>query len=79
MTPLSFGIITAMIFIFISIGWSVYYSMIKREFKRVNTELERHEEKIENTKDKFAKMQTDIALILQSIKTIEKILEKRGD
>ncbi len=55
--------------------------MIKRDFKRITNELAVHEKKIDNGHENLAEMKTDIALLLQSVTRIEKLVERnnKGD
>jgi hypothetical protein len=70
------SIITALTFFFYTVGFGYFYSTIKREFKRINTELIRHETKLDKYQGDISDMKTNIALTLQSITRIERTLDK---
>lgn len=69
------SILTALTFFFAGVGIGFMWSVMKREFKRINKELERHDTKLEERSMDIAEMKTDIALTRQSIQNIEEILK----
>lgn len=73
------SIITAVILSFYAAIAGLSYSMFKREFKRIGKTLEEHEEKLENNRDDIAGMKTNIALTLQSVTRMERILERKKE
>lgn len=73
------SIITAIILFFYGAGSGFVYSLFKREFKRVGDALKRHEERLEENRDDIAGMKTNIALTLQSVTRMERILERKKE
>ncbi len=69
------SIITAVSFFFIGIGVGFMWSVMKREFKRINKELDRHESKLEDRNKDISEMKTDIALTRQSVQNIEEMIK----
>ncbi len=69
------SILTALTFFFYTIGFTFWYSMIKRELKRINVELQKHDSKINDGHDTLAEVKTNVALLLQSVTRIEKMIE----
>ncbi len=68
------SILTAITFFFYTVVFTFWYSIIKKEFKRICIELYKHEEKLIAGHDSLAGMKTDIALLLQSVTRIEKMI-----
>jgi len=76
------SVFTAISFFFIGIGVGFMWSVMKREFKRINIEIDKHTEKLEERYQNIADMKTDIALTRQSIQNIEamiKMMRRDGD
>jgi chromosome segregation ATPase len=100
------SILTMLTFAFIAIGAGFWWSTVKRELKRINKELakheieldlkenaitvmkgdlyridrelDRHDTKLEERIKDISEMKIDIALTLQSVRNIEKMLERNG-
>ncbi len=73
------SILTALAFFFYTAGFGFFYTTLKRDFKRINTVLQKHEEKLEKTNGDIAEMKTNIALTLQTVTRMERILERRTE
>lgn len=69
------SILTALTFFFAGIGLGFMWSVMKREFKRINKELDKHSIKLEERCTDIAEMKTDIALTRQSIQNIEEMMK----
>ncbi len=58
---------TAMVFCFliaaVPIAWCVGYNWIKKEIKRVEKNVEGHDEFVKATSDAMSRLQTDVAVI----------------
>ncbi len=72
------SILTALTFFFYTIGFGYFYSIMKQEFKRICEELKTHEDRLDHEQEDMAEMKTNIALTLQTVTRMERILEKRG-
>lgn len=73
------SILTALTFFFYTVGFGYFYSTLKREFKMINAKITMHEEKLENGRETMAEMKTNIALTLQTVTRMERILERRQE
>jgi hypothetical protein len=73
------SMITAIILFFYGMSGGFIYSLIKREFKRIGAQIREHERKLEDGREDMAEMKTNIALTLQSVTRMERILEKRKE
>lgn len=69
------SVLTALTFFFAGVGLGFMWSVMKREFKRINKELEKHETKLDERCQDIAEMKTDIALTRQSIQNIEEMMK----
>ena len=77
LTPMS--VLTAITLFFYAAGFGFFYSTVKREFRRINHELRRQEVEITEAYKDLNGMKTDIALLLQSVTRIEKLLEQESE
>lgn len=73
------SIITAVVLFFYGAAGVFTYNLIKREFVRIGKEITRHEAKLEVGQEIMAEMKTNIALTLQSVTRMERILERRKE
>jgi len=73
------SILTALTFFFYTVGFGYFYSTLKREFKHVNEKIKKHEERLESGQETMSEMKTNIALTLQSVTRMERILERRRE
>lgn len=73
------SILTALTFFFYAAGFGFFYNTLKREFKHVNQRLQRHDDRLDAGQEDMAEMKTNIALTLQSVTRMERILERRKE
>jgi hypothetical protein len=71
------SILTLLVFCFCFIGFGVYSGMVKREIARIDTDIEEQCKRITTGNDSINDMKTDVALLLQSVTRIEKMLDKK--
>jgi len=71
--------ITAVILFFYGAAGIFTYNLIKREFKRIGDDILKHEERLESGQETMSEMKTNIALTLQSVTRMERILERREE
>ena len=73
------SIITAVVLFFYGAAGIFTYNLIKREFKRIGDDILKHEERLESGQETMSEMKTNIALTLQSVTRMERILERRRE
>ena len=71
------SVVTAIVISFYTVGFLYYASVLKREIKRITDDAMKQEVKIEKLKTDIGEMKTNIALTLQTVTRMEKILDKR--
>ena len=71
------SVVTAIVISFYTIGFLYYASVMKREIKRINDDVMEQEVKIERLKTDIGEMKTNIALTLQTVTRVEKILDRK--
>lgn len=74
------SIFTALTLTFIAIGFTLgfgfMWGVMKRDFQIINTRLDSHSKKLEERINDISKIRSDMSGMLQSIKNIEKMIEK---
>jgi cell division protein FtsL len=71
------SIFTAITFFFVFIGAGVMVNYMKQELTRINDEIQKHEKKLGETQVDISEMKTNIALTLQTVTRMEKILDRK--
>jgi hypothetical protein len=71
------SILTLLVFCFCFIGFGVYSGMVKREITRLDTDIAEQSKRISSGNNSINDMKTDVALLLQSVTRIEKMLDKK--
>lgn len=71
------SVVTAVVFFFYSIGFIFVNTMMWREMKRINETIEKHELKLTMEHESLNCLQTDVALLLQSVTRIEEMLKDK--
>ena len=80
--PLEFrgmSILTALTFFFVMMGFTYFHATLKREFKRIHIECDKHDNRLEQNRNDIAEMKTNIALTLQTVTRMERILDKQQE
>ncbi len=72
------SILTALTFFFYTVGFGYFYSVMKREFRHMDQKIKKHDDRLDAGQTDMAEMKTNIALTLQTVTRMERILEKRG-
>ncbi|MDP2754426.1 MAG: hypothetical protein Q8P40_08560 [Nitrospirota bacterium] len=70
------SIFTLIFFGFTGIAFKFVWDIMKKELKDINTRLDQHSKKLEDRNKDISEMRTDIALTLQAIKNIEKMIKR---
>lgn len=65
------SIITAVWFMFATIGSGLFGRWVWLELTRINTRLDHHSETIDETRDRLSEMRTDIALTRSAVEDLK--------
>ena len=67
--------LTALCLFFFAYGFYIFRETMNKDIKRIDTILKEHETKLDNEQETMSEMKINIALTLQSVTRMERILE----
>lgn len=73
------SVLTALTFFFYTVGFGYFYSTLKQELKSITDKIEQHNRRLDLGQEDIAEMKTNIALTLQTVTRMERILEHRKE